>query len=182
MPVLMYGPPGVGKDTVTRALSDIEPTCRLFERVKCGPGRADGYRLVQPDELEQLRQAGDVLYENRRYQSVYVVDRSGLQEQARHGVPVVHIGQPEGVIAVTAETSVGPWLVVELRCRRDTAESRIEKRGSRDTAARLQAFDTTPELTRADLVIDTDQLAPEESATLIQECLRRGLHAAGNQE
>ena len=39
--VLLYGPPAVGKDTITRHLERIGPF-EQFRRLKCGPGRSTG--------------------------------------------------------------------------------------------------------------------------------------------
>lgn len=37
--VILYGPPGAGKDTVTAELVQQDPSYALFERLKAGPGR-----------------------------------------------------------------------------------------------------------------------------------------------
>jgi ATP-dependent 26S proteasome regulatory subunit len=35
--VILYGPPGAGKDTITAELSRLRPEFTLFQRLKAGP-------------------------------------------------------------------------------------------------------------------------------------------------
>ncbi len=165
--VALYGAPGVGKDTVTASLTRLDARYRLFRRIKCGPGRTVGYRMVTAAQLADLRAAGDVVYENRRYDAEYVVDRSGLLSLAATHRPVVHVGQPEAVAALTAAEVPLFWLVVELFCPRDVAERRVADRGG-DPRERMPVFDQTPALSLSGAVrIDTSIRTPDESAALI---------------
>ncbi|MFF7459104.1 HAD-IA family hydrolase [Kitasatospora sp. NPDC008115] len=174
--VILYGPPASGKDTVTRALSDIDPAFSLFSRVKIGPGRSAGYRMGTPEQLEELRASGAVVYENSRYESTYVTDRPGLDEAFAHGVPVMHLGQVDGVRAVL-DRYPAQWLTVLLRCPREITEARSIGRGDTDTTARLAAWDATradlddnPDF-RFDLTIRTDKVGPEAAAEQIRQAL-----------
>lgn len=164
--VLLYGPPAVGKTTITQALAALDSRYRLFERVKVGVGNAEGYRMRTAEDLAELRRAGDIIWENRRYGSQYVIDRPGLDKAHAAGIPVVHLGQPEGVDAVTSSTSA-EWLVVDLRCSREISRERLHHRGSTDTSDRLDAWDQTPALAVANLTIDTAATLPDEAASLI---------------
>lgn len=165
--VVLYGAPGVGKDTVTASLSRLDARYRLFPRIKCGPGRTAGYRMVTTEQLAALRAAGDVVYENRRYDAEYAVDRYGLLSLAATHRPVVHVGQREAVTAVTAAAEPFSWLVVELFCPRNVAERRIIGRGG-DPRERMPVFDQTPALALPGAVrIDTSARTPDESAALI---------------
>lgn len=167
--VILYGAPGVGKDTVTASLSRLDARYRLFRRIKCGPGRTVGYRMVTAEQLAELRATGDVVYENRRYDAEYVVDRSGLLSFASTHRPVVHVGQPEAITALTAAELPLSWLVVELFCPRDVAERRVVERGG-DPRERMPVFDQTSALALPGAVrIDTSTRAPDESAALIAD-------------
>ncbi|SCL15967.1 guanylate kinase [Micromonospora rhizosphaerae] len=169
--VILYGPPAAGKDTITQALSDLDPAYRLFRRLKAGPGRAVGYRMTTPEHVDQLRAAGDVVWENHRYGAVYAVDRPTLQAGLLDHVPVLHLGQVEAVQAVKSAVPEARWLVVYLWCPREVAEDRILARATGDTADRLQAWDQTQPLSGADLAIDTATVAPDEAARQVHERL-----------
>jgi len=165
--VVLYGPPASGKDTITHALHLRDPSFVQFRRLKCGSGRTTGYRMISRDELAETRHRGDVLWENSRYGSTYVVDRSFLLQQVNEGnVPVVHLGQVEAVDAVINGVPL-TWTVVELVCPRDVALQRIAERQTGDTDDRITAFDATERLPSPDLVIDTSTVEPDEAASLI---------------
>ncbi|MGA5823540.1 HAD-IA family hydrolase [Kitasatospora sp. NPDC094028] len=174
--VLLYGPPATGKDTITQALNRLDPTFRLFSRLKAGPGRSTGYRMATQEQLEELRRVGSVVYENARYDSTYVTDRPGLDDAFETGVPVMHLGQVDGVRAVLSGYAAG-WLTVLLWCPREVTEARSIGRGDADTPARLAAWDATqvdlktnPDF-RFDVVIRTDAISPEQAAEQIHRTL-----------
>ncbi|MFJ9520650.1 HAD-IA family hydrolase [Kitasatospora sp. NPDC101801] len=171
--IILYGPPAAGKDTVTRELAKLSSEFSLFSRVKIGPGRSTGYRMGTPAQLAELRGRGAVVYENSRYESTYVTDRPGLDAAFTIGVPVMHLGQIEGVRAVQVGYPA-QWLTVLLWCPREATASRSAGRGDADTPARLSAWDATRDDLDAhpefgfDLVIDTTQLTPEQAAEQIR--------------
>lgn len=174
--VILYGPPAAGKDTVTRCLADLDTSFSLFSRVKIGPGRSAGYRMSTPEQLQELRVSGAVVYENARYDSTYVTDRPGLDAAFKAGVPVMHLGQVNGVRAVL-DGYPACWLTVLLWCPREVTEARSAGRGDADTPARLAAWDATradldanPSF-RFDLTIRTDEVAPEAAAAQIRRAL-----------
>lgn len=174
--VILYGPPAAGKDTITRSLTGLDPRFSLFSRVKVGPGRSAGYRMGTPEQLEELRATGAVVYENSRYDSTYVTDRSGLDAAFAAGVPVMHLGQVDGVRAVL-EGYPAQWLTVLLWCPREVTETRSTGRGDVDTPARLAAWDATradldanPDF-HFDLTIRTDEVGPEAAAAQIHQAL-----------
>ncbi|MFI0448219.1 guanylate kinase [Actinomadura sp. 6N118] len=169
--VILYGPPTSGKSTVTQALHALSPTYTLFQRIKVGTGRTDGYRLASATEVEKLRQADQIVWENHRYGNTYVVDRPALAEHLAHGVPVLHLGQVEAVHRVTSALPEARWLTVYLWCPRSIAEKRISARGTGDTEARLKAWDETDPLQDADVVLDTSLVQPHEAAREINHQL-----------
>ncbi|MFI6043364.1 kinase [Nocardia sp. NPDC051321] len=163
--LILYGAPASGKDTVTTALTELDGRFHLYERLKAGPGREMGYRMVTPGELDRLANRGEILWQNSRYGARYAIDRPELSRLFQQGsIPVVHAGQPEVVAAVSIAIDAVNWTVIELRCSRATAEARIIARRTGDTPERLAAWDATPRLTNADLVIDTDSTTPGEAA------------------
>ena len=102
--VILYGPPAAGKDTVMKGLTSLDARYVLLQRLKVGPGRRDGYAMTTDAALDQLRDDGQVIWENRRYGSRHVVDLPRLRAELAAGhVPVLHLGQPEGVRAVANE-------------------------------------------------------------------------------
>ncbi|MFY1656989.1 kinase [Micromonospora sp. WMMD1274] len=169
--VILYGPPAAGKDTITRALRDLDPACRLFQRLKAGPGRTAGYRMTTVEHIDQLRAAGDVVWENHRYGAVYVVDRPTLEADLIDHIPVLHLGQVDAVQAVRSSLPDVHWLTVYVHCARNIARNRITARATGDTAARLRAWDETAPLPDASLAIDTGTTSPADAARRICEHL-----------
>lgn len=173
--VILYGPPAAGKDTVTAALTALDPSYRHFHRLKVGGGRSAGYRMTHERHVAELRERGDVVWENRRYGALYVIDRPGLHAALANGVPVVHVGQVDAVAAIECQTPAANWTTVYLWCPRPIAQKRLIYRGDRDVRERLRIWDVTPPLTgRAALGINTDISGPEESAELIHALAARG--------
>lgn len=170
--IVLYGPPASGKDTVTAALTVLEPRAKLFRRLKVGSGRTAGYRMGEPRDLVELESSGGVLYANRRYGATYVVDRPELEQMRAEGlIPVVHLGQPEGVTALLDAEPSATWLVVELWCPRETAAERIVARDTGDLEARLIAWDETAHLSAPDLRIDTAETAAADAARQIVKAI-----------
>ncbi|MEH1056159.1 kinase [Micromonospora sp. CPCC 206171] len=167
--MVLYGPPASGKDTITCALRELDSRYQLFQRLKAGPGRVEGYRLTSRRHLETMKAAGLLLWENARYGAIYAVDRPALEGCMESGIPVVHLGQVAAVSAITRGIPHVSWLVVELRCPRDIAAKRIAERATGDTRARLEAWDETEPLPYADLVIDTSFTTPMDAARQVRQ-------------
>lgn len=165
--VILYGAPGAGKDTVTEALTGLDPDYRIYRRLKVGAGRTAGYRMTTLSHVDALRGAGDVLWVNRRYGALYVVDRPSLAEMSRVCNPVLHLGQTEAVGAITAAIPALQWVVVWLWCPRGIAVERIAERGTGDITDRLQAWEETKPLPEADLSINTAEVCPVDAAARI---------------
>jgi guanylate kinase len=167
--VVLYGPPASGKDTVTRELVALDARFQQFRRLKCGAGRTDGYRVVNAAQMQAV--SDDLVWTNERYGAVYAVDRAGLIEALREGVPVVHLGQPEAVEAVCGAVEDVRWLVVALWCDRDTAHARLRSRGSGDLGERLDVWDQTPTLPAPACTINTGLVNPSAVAQLIADAV-----------
>ncbi|AEA23384.1 putative kinase [Pseudonocardia dioxanivorans CB1190] len=165
--VILYGPPASGKDTVTGALRRLNPRYELFRRLKVGGGRTAGYRLTDQATIDALREQGEIIWENQRYDALYAIDRQTLVEYLDRGVPVVHAGQPEVIDAVVAAIPGAHWLVVALSCPREVAEQRIIARATGDTTERLWLWDRTPVLMQPVVAIDTSLYCPDAAAELI---------------
>ncbi|MFD5557830.1 guanylate kinase [Streptomyces sp. NPDC127068] len=181
--VILYGPPASGKDTVTTALTELSPRYAQFARLKVGTGKSAGYRMGTAEQLHELDAAGDVVYSNARYGNTYVIDRPGVDAAFAAGVPVVHLGQVDGILALV-DGYPADWSVVLLWCPRKVTEQRSAERGDGDTAARLVAWDATREDLDAhpdlvwDLTVDTTTSAPQNAAQLIDQLLARHAGAA----
>ncbi|MEV2255905.1 guanylate kinase [Streptomyces sp. NPDC050147] len=176
--VVLYGPPASGKDTVTAALAGLDPRYAQFARLKVGTGKSAGYRMGTAEQLHDLEAAGSVVYANCRYGNTYVIDRPGLDDAFEAGVPVVHLGQVDG-IRVLVDGYPADWSVVLLWCSREVTAQRSAGRGDPDTMARLTAWDATredldshPDVTW-DLTVDTTTAAPQDVARLIDQLLMR---------
>ncbi|MDQ0788449.1 guanylate kinase [Streptomyces sp. B3I8] len=176
--VALYGPPTAGKDTVTAALSAVDPRFELLTKLKQGTGRSAGYRFVTEDELNDLRAQNRVLVETRRYGNVYAVDRRLLEEPQKHGqVPVVHMGNVTDLRTLLSDTGTR-WLRVLLWVPRGVCETRSRLRNDADTAKRLKAWDETArDLLDSDLrdlfdvVVRTDEVEPEQAARKVVAAL-----------
>ncbi|MFI6254332.1 guanylate kinase [Streptomyces sp. NPDC051016] len=181
--VVLYGPPAAGKDTVTRALTQLDFRYAQFERLKVGSGKRDGYRMGSAEQLLAMETAGDVVYANRRYGNVYAIDRPGLDSAFEAGVPVVHLGQVDGIRSLIDGYPAG-WSVVLLWCPREETARRSEGRHDRDTAARLAAWEATRQDLDAhpdmvwDLTVDTSVTPIEDSTRLIDQLVARRAGAA----
>ncbi|MEU3323218.1 guanylate kinase [Streptomyces sp. NPDC006785] len=180
--VILYGPPGSGKDTITAELARLRTEFALFERLKAGPGRTTGYRLTTPERIEQLSRDGELLYRNTRYSADYAIDRSGVAALVEGGeVPVLHMGQVAGVTAVAGFPL--HWIRVLLWCPLATTESRSIGRGDKDVDARVKVWHETREDLLAHeaepwtLTLRTDTLSPTESARAIAEAVSQGAPA-----
>lgn len=170
--VVLYGAPASGKDTVAAALHALDDRYEHYRRVKHGPGRTTGYRMVSRDELDRIRSLpGEVLWETRRYESTYLLVRGDVLDVATSGVPVVALGEPEAVNALTGGTPAVSWTVVELRCSRATAAERIAARGTGDDETRMAIYDATPQLSCPQLTIDTAVATPEMAARRIHQAV-----------
>lgn len=176
--VILYGPPAAGKDTIDAALRALSDDYVHFARIKVGEGRREGYRITTRAALRDLRERGDVVWENSRYGATYVVDRPGLIDALGHGAPVLHLGQVEAVDAVVTAVSGARWVVVSLWCPEDVAVDRLRQRGSADVAVRLEAWRATPELGAADLRFDTSMVQPREAARRIDAHVRKACTVA----
>ncbi|MBK5993367.1 guanylate kinase [Streptomyces sp. MBT58] len=174
--VVLYGPPASGKDTVTAALIELHAKYVQFARLKVGSGKSASYRMGTVEQLHELEAAGDIVYANSRYGNTYAIDRPGLDDAFAAGVPVVHLGQVNGIRALV-DGYPADWSLVLLWCPREVTEQRSARRGDSDTAARLAAWDATREDMDAhpgmtwDLTIDTTEASPQDAARLIDQLL-----------
>ncbi len=181
--VILYGPPASGKDTVTSALNEMNPRYAQFARLKVGAGKSAGYRMGTAQQLHKLEAEGHLVYTNVRYGNTYVIDAPGLDVAFEAGVPVVHLGQVDGVRALV-DGYTADWSVVMLWCPRKVTEQRSAGRGDSDTAARLTAWDATRADLDAhpsmvwDLTVDTAASEPQEAAGLIDQLLAQRVGAA----
>ncbi|MFG2500027.1 guanylate kinase [Streptomyces sp. NPDC048441] len=180
--VILYGPPGSGKDTITAELSALRPEFVLLQRLKAGPGRTTGYRLTTTDHIEELARAGEVLYRNSRYDAEYAIDRGEVSALVGSGrIPVLHMGQVAGARAVAAFPI--NWVRVLLWCPEDVTRQRCSERGDKDLEARLKVWHETRQdlLDHAaepwSLVIRTDDVSAAQAAHAIDEARLAGIHA-----
>lgn len=181
--VVLYGPPAAGKDTVTTALRELSPQYHQFARLKVGSGKSTGYRMGTTQQLRELEATGSVVYANSRYDNTYVIDTPALDVAFAAGVPVVHLGQIDGIRALV-DGYAAEWTVVLLWCSREMTEQRSAGRGDGDTTARLLAWEATSEDLDAhpdmvwDLTVDTTAASPQEAALLIDRLLAQQAGAA----
>lgn len=174
--LILFGPPAAGKDTITRELMTRNARYVHYQRLKVGPGRTHGYQMTTNAELAARRARGSLMYENHRYQATYAVDRVDLIAIADHGqVPVLHLGQIEGIAATVADEAI-QWLVVALWCSREQTAQRLVARGDHRINERLSAWDSTLVDVRAaepaifHLALNTIAISAERAAEVIDIC------------
>jgi guanylate kinase len=125
--------------------------------------------MATPETLKLLRLRGDVVWENDRYNATYVIDRPELSSRLGVEIPVLHLGQPDGIEAVKNALPDVFWIVVDLYCSRLIGLERIRARGTGDSEHRISVWDQTPRLSNRDLSIDTGKTSPIKAACLIRE-------------
>ncbi|MFJ9810734.1 guanylate kinase [Streptomyces sp. NPDC101158] len=181
--VILYGPPAAGKDTVTAVLTELSPRYAQFARLKVGTGKSAGYRAGTVEQLRDLEASGRIVYANSRYGNTYVIDVPGLDAAFAAGVPVVHLGQVDGIRALVSGYPAD-WSVVLLWCPREATAERSAGRGDSDTPARLAAWDATRQDLDThpgmvwDLTVDTTASPPQEAARLIDQLMGQRARAA----
>jgi len=176
--VLLYGPPAAGKDSITKQLAMLGPYAH-FQRLKAGPGRSSGYRMSTLDQLAKLRERGEIIYENQRYDSTYVTDRGELDTivLGHKQVPVLHVGQVDAIHTICRGYPL-TWTVIMVFSPRDEAERRLKLRGDARVDERLAVWDETLAEVRGadpalfDLVLNTTAFTPAHAAALIDACQR----------
>ena len=127
--------------------------------------------MTTPDALWSLRDRGEVIWENERYGSTYIIDRAELVRMTTNGaIPVIHVGQVAAVDALTSGMSLS-WLTVALTCPRPVALSRITARATGDTDVRLTAWDQTEKLSSPGMEVDTSTCSPMQAAQIIRNQL-----------
>lgn len=175
--IVLYGSPASGKDTVTRELERLDSRYVLFDKLKTGDGRTDGYRMTDAPTLGRMRSSGLIIHEVHRYDATYAVDSPRLDqllEQRR--IPVIHMGQVEGVRAITSHE--GRWLAILLRCSREVAEERLKCRDESDVGRRLSVWDTVDDDLRRETAsvfqatIRTDETSPGQVAMAIDRRIK----------
>src|SRR5215217_1345523 len=152
--IILYGPPASGKNTVTEALQTLETNIEPFQRVKAGPGRTQGYRMMSQENISTWRDQVTILWENSRYNAVYITELEEIQRILEaHRIPVI-----------------------QLWCPRNVSYTRSIARKTGDIKQRMQVYDKTERLKQKNLTIDTSKTNPVEAAKKIleqvkQECL-----------
>jgi guanylate kinase len=171
--VILYGPPAAGKDTVSRALETLSQDYRMFKRLKAGGGRQDGYRLVTDEELDALRDRGELIWENVRYGARYAIDRPTLARAMEDHIPLIHMGQTSGIDAVRGAFQSAHLLTAYLWCPPDIALTRLAERGSKDIDERMVTWHETEPLSRPDVILNTAITAPARAAEIIDDAFTK---------
>jgi guanylate kinase len=168
--VVLYGPPASGKSTITKQLEMADGRYRLFRRLKAGGGRMDEYRVTTYAQIRNLQAAGEVVWANERYGSVYVIDRPYLRRMIEEErIPVLHVGQRSAVDSIVSAVPDVQVITVSLTCPREIALQRIANRKTGDTPDRVAAYDATERFIEADLIIDTSVVGSTEAAFMIAD-------------
>ncbi|MBT2510017.1 guanylate kinase [Streptomyces sp. ISL-98] len=131
------------------------------------------------EHIEELSQAGELLYRNARYDAEYAIDQRGVSDLVEGGrIPVLHMGQVAGASAIGAFPI--RWAKVLLWCPQAVTEERCKGRGDKDVDVRLKVWHETRQdlLDHAGepwpLVIETHRLTPAQAARNINGALTVG--------
>jgi guanylate kinase len=169
--LVLFGAPAVGKDTVTKVLEERGNHFEHFIKHKVGVLSKHGYTMITSSELAEHERAGRVVSKVERYGSVYVIDQLRL-EAAITGrrIPVIHSASIDEVRTLVA---IG-GIVVVLECSRDTAIQRLAIRDRNTVAQRLEVWDAVvaglPDAKEIAISsVATDEISPEETATIIEQ-------------
>jgi guanylate kinase len=127
--------------------------------------------MVTAGEVARLKNAGEIVWENRRYNAAYYVDGPALAQDLSEAWPILHLGQTQAISAVKAKFDTSNWLTVYLWCPREVAQQRVVARRTGDVDARMIAWDATVPIDDA-LFIDTASTSPEAAAKLIDSAFR----------
>lgn len=174
-PIVLYGPPAVGKDTITEALATLDSAYRLFPLLKAGLGRNHGYRRIPLHEMGALASSGDLILRWNRYGNTYAVDRTELESALIAYIPVLHFAEKYHIETLLSATPTADWFVVELTCPRPIAAERLAARNPADVEQRLALFDQVPTIgDLSHLKLDTSVLTPDAVAARIRRCSRQG--------
>ncbi|HEX6359536.1 hypothetical protein [Actinophytocola sp.] len=171
--LVLYGPPAVGKSTITTHLTSLDPRFVVCPILKTGRGRTAGYTMVSSASLAARAAAGDLVTTWRRYGARYAIARSVLTRIAGSGsVPVVQLGSVRALTAVTHVTALR-WTVVQLWADRTVCADRARRRNTGDLDARMAAYDQTHQLARCqvNLHLDTGRISIPAAACVIRRAV-----------
>lgn len=175
--VVLFGPPAVGKDTITSQITRLDSRFAHFRKIKVGGGRTSGYRILSSGEIADLMTSKQILSRVERYGNQYFVDLPELARIRRVGrIPVVHTTDIRELESLTADGSWHAWcLWAPLR----TVRSRLSSRRDSDRERRLDLFSATLRaLGRSrpqfDRVVDTSAATPEQIAKALLSGCRNG--------
>lgn len=143
MLLIISGPSGVGKTTVTRGVERSIPdavfSVSATTRQKT-PADVEGvdYHFVSDEEFDRMRAAGEFLETAGIYGKMYGTPRAWVQEQLRRGRLVILEIDVQGAVQVKAKIADGLALYIlppseeelqrRLRARRREDEAIIERR------------------------------------------------------
>lgn len=167
--IVLFGPPASGKDTITRELTALDPSLRLFCKLKHGAGRTAGYRPASAEAVAELHAGGLVVSEVARYGNRYIIDRPEVERMAAEGfVPVVHTAE-EAELSTLVRMG---WAGVLLWSSRRETLRRLKSRGDANAPIRLDLWDRLacslrPLSTHLRAVVRTDEIGPSEAARAI---------------
>lgn len=171
--VILCGPAAVGKAAVAAELF------RRDERFAALPEvTVDG---LAPGELDELRAAGRIAVEVRRYGEVFAVDRRDVSALADAGrTPVARMVGAKDVQRLRFAVSFLGWTSVLLWAPREVCGLRAQRRGDADAMGVLRVWDELRRELREledplfNLVVHTDRVEPAEAARRVADVVAAG--------
>lgn len=184
--MLLNGPPGSGKDSLTDWLVRHDGAFAFARKVRDSAEGSAHHDIVTPERFDRMIVAGELVQWHARYGRRYGLPYAAVQAPlARGQAPIVHTGRLENLR--TLRDRLGPCLTVHLACSQVVLLDRLRRRHAGDAAeiaARSRAMqEELDEVAAAgfafDIVLDNDGDDPAEAGARLAARLRAALGLTG---
>ena len=160
--VILYGPPGSGKSTITKLLQQTLRGGTKIRLIKVANGTNDEYLHMSRAEFNKI-EPFNILWSTERYGTTYAIRKDSIVHLESSLTPIIELGQAKAIKAVEAATDY-KWFKVSLQCTKETAARRLTSRKRQEE--RIDNWHNTEPID-ADVTLDTTHLSVAETKQLI---------------